>query len=182
MTCIVKEYIKKDSYGQKRSFVDFKCDSCKKPHCKEKRFLNEKNYCSVACFNSFRYKDVEKFSAKCCICNVNILRNLSAKKRSKSGLFFCSKKCKDEGQKLKNNIQDIWPSHYGSGDGSRSYRKIALSFYENKCVKCGYTKVPEILQVHHIDHNRSNNNLNNLQILCPNCHSIEHLCKKRLTL
>lgn len=178
MTKILKEYIKKDSYGQKRTYVDFKCDFCNKFHSKEKRFLNTKNYCSVSCFNLFRYKDVEKFSTTCSICNTNIIRNKSTKRRSRSGLFFCSKKCKNEGQKIKNNIQDVWPSHYGSGNGIHSYRRIAFSHYEKKCAKCGYQKIPDILQVHHIDYDRSNNNINNLQILCPNCHSIEHLCKK----
>ena len=30
---------------------------------------------------------------------------------------------------------------------------------------------PINLEVHHIDGNRKNNELNNLQLLCPNCHS-----------
>ena len=43
-----------------------------------------------------------------------------------------------------------------------------------KCEKCGINEwmgnqIP--LEIHHIDGNRLNNNLNNLQILCPNCHS-----------
>lgn len=43
-----------------------------------------------------------------------------------------------------------------------------------KCERCGITEwngLPIVLQLHHIDGNNSNNNLNNLQILCPNCHS-----------
>jgi Zn finger protein HypA/HybF involved in hydrogenase expression len=45
---------------------------------------------------------------------------------------------------------------------------------ENKCSVCGLTSwlnKPIVLQLHHIDGNSSNNNLNNLQLLCPNCHS-----------
>lgn len=30
---------------------------------------------------------------------------------------------------------------------------------------------PITLEIHHIDGNRKNNSLDNLQILCPNCHS-----------
>ena len=47
---------------------------------------------------------------------------------------------------------------------------------ENKCEICGITtwqgvKIP--LELHHIDGNHFNNDFNNLQILCPNCHSIQ---------
>lgn len=43
-----------------------------------------------------------------------------------------------------------------------------------ECVICGYKEHPEILQVHHIDRNRSNNIKSNLEVLCPNCHTWEH--------
>ena len=45
---------------------------------------------------------------------------------------------------------------------------------ENKCAICGLTEwqnKPITLQLHHIDGNSNNNCLNNLQLLCPNCHS-----------
>lgn len=45
---------------------------------------------------------------------------------------------------------------------------------ENKCAICGLTEwqdKPIILQLHHIDGNNKNNDLSNLQLLCPNCHS-----------
>ncbi len=45
---------------------------------------------------------------------------------------------------------------------------------EEKCEKCNNTewlgeKIP--LELHHLDGNRNNNSLINLQILCPNCHA-----------
>lgn len=43
-----------------------------------------------------------------------------------------------------------------------------------RCEKCGiyeWMGNPISLEIHHIDGNKLNNNLNNLQILCPNCHS-----------
>lgn len=43
----------------------------------------------------------------------------------------------------------------------------------NSCQKCGYSKF-DIFQVHHKDRNRDNNKLNNLEILCPNCHYEKH--------
>ena len=46
---------------------------------------------------------------------------------------------------------------------------------EKKCEICGIDEwmgKPITLELHHIDGNRYNNKLNNLQILCPNCHSL----------
>ncbi len=43
-----------------------------------------------------------------------------------------------------------------------------------KCEKCGLEEwlgQPINLEVHHIDGDRTNNELNNLMLLCPNCHS-----------
>lgn len=52
----------------------------------------------------------------------------------------------------------------------------------HKCENCGLTEwqgQPIKLEVHHKDGNRSNNELNNLQLLCPNCHSYtETFCYK----
>ena len=47
---------------------------------------------------------------------------------------------------------------------------------ENKCEICGITiwqGVQLPLQLHHKDGDHYNNNFDNLQILCPNCHSIQ---------
>lgn len=53
---------------------------------------------------------------------------------------------------------------------------------ENKCERCGISEwqgYPIVCQLHHIDGNNQNNNLDNLQILCPNCHSLtENYCGK----
>lgn len=47
---------------------------------------------------------------------------------------------------------------------------------KHKCEKCNKLKwlgekIP--LELHHIDGNHYNNNINNLKLLCPNCHSLE---------
>lgn len=51
---------------------------------------------------------------------------------------------------------------------------IKENILENKCDVCGLTNwldKPIVLQLHHIDGNPNNNSLENLQLLCPNCHS-----------
>ena len=46
---------------------------------------------------------------------------------------------------------------------------------ENKCERCGCSEwlgQPIPLELHHKDGNHYNNKLNNLEILCPNCHAL----------
>ena len=54
---------------------------------------------------------------------------------------------------------------------------IKEGFKENKCEICGnlYWQGQELpLELHHVNGNHYDNNLNNLQILCSNCHSLMH--------
>ncbi len=65
-------------------------------------------------------------------------------------------------------------------DKARTFRVIKLRLLEkrgNSCARCTYNKY-EILQVHHKDRNRNNNKLDNLELICPNCHYEEHLLEK----
>lgn len=43
-----------------------------------------------------------------------------------------------------------------------------------KCERCGYNEHPGVLQIHHVDRNRRRNQRDNLQLLCPTCHAIDH--------
>jgi predicted restriction endonuclease len=56
-------------------------------------------------------------------------------------------------------------------------RRYLFEKYNSKCQRCGWGEVNSFtklvpLQVHHIDGNCINNNEDNLQLLCPNCHSL----------
>ena len=53
-------------------------------------------------------------------------------------------------------------------------RLIKEKILEHKCHNCNNTQwldKPIPIELHHIDGNGSNNNLSNLQLLCPNCHA-----------
>lgn len=53
-------------------------------------------------------------------------------------------------------------------------RKVVISEQKNKCSHCGINEwmgKPISLEVDHIDGDRKNNTRNNLEALCPNCHS-----------
>lgn len=78
-----------------------------------------------------------------------------------------------------DNFSYVPASEYLGTNKSISAYKLKLKlikegYKENKCEKCGISEWQgEKLncQLHHIDGNPNNNNLDNLQILCPNCHS-----------
>lgn len=60
-----------------------------------------------------------------------------------------------------------------------SYRKQALAHYRrtlteghfNLCVVCGFG-VQSVLEVAHLDQDRKNSAIQNLAVLCPNCHKM----------
>jgi len=65
----------------------------------------------------------------------------------------------------------------GGEQVSRHIRRYMIETHGEKCNKCGWAerhpttgKVPITLD--HIDGNWSNNKESNLQLLCPNCHSL----------
>jgi hypothetical protein len=43
-----------------------------------------------------------------------------------------------------------------------------------QCEDCGWKEIVEILEMHHVDHNRKNGARANLRLLCPRCHEIRH--------
>jgi hypothetical protein len=53
-------------------------------------------------------------------------------------------------------------------------RRDFLKLVDSICLHCGLSEwcgKPLVLQVDHIDGDRRNNDLSNLRLLCPNCHS-----------
>jgi len=109
----------------------------------------------------------------CAHCNIMFYKNISKQKKSKSGLYFCSRAHKDASQKI-GGIKEIMPPHYGNGVGLHDYRRIAFLTKPKRCERCSYDINPAAIIVHHKDRNRENYDITNLEVLCANCHFIEH--------
>lgn len=137
---------------------------------KEVRRGNGK-FCSRSCFGQYnsRNRPKKEHNAKCAWCNNTFYINNSKRRNSRSGLFFCCRKHKDLAQRI-GGVREIMPSHYGEQPGVWNYRALALNRMPNECAVCGYNEYVEVLEVHHIDADRTNSELNNLVILCPTHH------------
>lgn len=92
---------------------------------------------------------------------------------------YCSLECQ---QKDREQWIERWKSGEESGirgeQGiSTRIRRYLFDKYNCSCQLCGWNKINEFtqkvpLQIHHIDGDCLNNKEENLQLLCPNCHSL----------
>ncbi len=162
--------------------------SCQRPGC-DKTFLADtreekrgnSRFCSRRCCHLNR-GIVAKANPKpnnvtCVMCSepFRVSPSHLASSIAKYGkpIMCCSKDCHNRAQRIEGGIPEIQPHHYGKGN---AYRFIAFRTYPKICMKCGYDKNVAAIVVHHKDRNRSNNSLSNLEVLCCNCHAIEHYC------
>lgn len=80
---------------------------------------------------------------------------------------------KDNGNKI--NLQDILDGKHPQYQTNKlRIRLIKEGIKEHECESCGikdWNNNPISLELDHIDGDRTNHSLDNLRILCPNCHS-----------
>lgn len=112
----------------------------------------------IGCPNCHKQKIHQEL--ECAFCHKKIIRLNSEIKNNKTNKVFCSREC---GNRYKN--LEIINTLNGS-----AYRRNAFSVYPHRCKICGWDKDERVLEVHHIDENRNNNDISNLVILCPTCH------------
>lgn len=155
------------------------CEFCNMPFNASQKEVKRGNakFCSISCGSKRPRKKIEPNNV-CAVCGLEFFRSPSKMKNAKHGFQFCSRKCKELAQSVKSvhAIKEILPPHYG--DGRWEYRRYAFENFNNSCNRCGYDECKKILEVHHKDRDKSNNDLTNLEILCPNCHAKEHLSDK----
>lgn len=150
-------------YITKRDKVKLKCLDCGTEW--EAIFQNvgygpKKHHC-MSCWNrAIEDKWEEK---NCTYCGKTVKRLKSRIAVNKTGLFYCSRECGNRHKNVQREENGEWVD-------SKNYRLRAFNSQEHKCFVCGWNEDERILEVHHIDENRSNNSVENLKILCPTCH------------
>ncbi|TSC61896.1 MAG: HNH endonuclease [Parcubacteria group bacterium Gr01-1014_48] len=118
-------------------------------------------FCRQACYGVFQRKE-----KPCVICGLPILA--SAHKKT------CSRGCANKNRaEIKYHVS----SPRDKVKSQQALKVRLLNARGKHCERCNYSKY-EILHVHHKDRNRDNNNLTNLELICPNCHHEEHYLEK----
>lgn len=111
---------------------------------------------------------------------------------------FCSLKCRPQpttrtvqAQKARQHQEYIQRWLAGQEDGMRGktgisahIRKYLFEKYQAKCSRCSWCKINPFtkkipLEIEHIDGNWKNNAVDNLDLVCPNCHSLTATYKSR---
>ncbi len=137
----------------------------------------KKRYC-VNCGNELS-KNQKKFCSSSCAASYN---NKGRKQKDETREKISEKLKKSYTEKEKSNIlSSVKPlKKY-----SLRKRLIDSGILKYECAECKNPGVwngkPLILQLHHIDGNHYNNKIENLQLLCPNCHSqTDNYCSKNV--
>jgi len=153
------------------------CETCNKWFASRLNHGTYSKYCSLECS---RRRSTEKFYTEisCNQCGkIFKKRSKEIEKRlnnNKTNLLFCSRECKDKAQRLSGDFPEMLPPQYGTVYENSDYRATAFRLNPVRCVDCEI-KNEIFLQVHHIDGDRLNNNISNLEIVCPNHHLVRHM-------
>jgi len=159
----------KSKYIESKSYTT-KCINCdldfKSTLCEERKFCSHS--CSATYTNKGRTKNKKNETKKCLICEERFL----LKRIKDNDKIYCSRDCYETDRKNKRIILvDSGLSH------NKVVKKYLIEKHGNCCMECGWDKINITsgnvpIELEHIDGNSENNNLDNLKLLCPNCHSL----------
>ena len=133
------------------SFVEKKCLTCGTVFNKNILSKGLDEYCSISCIQRH----------PCQLCG----KIITGRKTFQSGeKKFCSRKCSNFVNRTMKSKVSYMPN--GFARSIKDHGKI-------QCNRCGNEDI-KVLIVHHIDRNRKNNKIENLETLCANCHHKIH--------
>lgn len=92
---------------------------------------------------------------------------------------FCSQLCQSISREIEvfKQIEAGTAKFSTIGTANRWYKRYLIFKHGEKCMDCGWNKkhpktLKSPIELEHCDGNSENNSLDNLKLLCPNCHSL----------
>lgn len=105
----------------------------------------------------------ERIEKECPVCN----KKFETLKGNRDEKTVCSHSCSNT--YFRSGTKN--PNYKDGFNGDKEYRKICFLHHPKKCVVCGFSY---IIEVHHNDCDKLNNDPKNLIPLCPNHHKMFH--------
>lgn len=114
-------------------------------------------YCSKECY----YQHIRDLRTKvtCIVCGKEVEKHNSTLLRNDNN--YCSRECYND--RRTENLKNL-----------KRGTKYYLDLIHKSACECGVEE-DYLLQIHHMDGNHNNNDPNNLEIVCANCHVKRHL-------
>ena len=151
--------------------INKNCQACKKEFYVPQYRKKTAKFCSLLCQNHGQY---DKYKFNCITCGKSCITSPSRKNYKKK---FCSLECRESkamDDKERRKKQKAITLKTRTNIKSRTLRKYISQFKEMKCEYCGYNEYDFCLDMHHLDHDPTNNNPENIGILCCICHRKLH--------
>lgn len=148
--------------------VEFECIECKNKIVARQR--ENRKFCNASCnaiYNNKLRKKLEK---------VKTVKEKKVKEKkyckncsNECNKTYCSNECVFQfkrKEKVDTGVANL-----------KTLKRYLIDTHGNKCMECGWCQINTHtgnipIELEHIDGNNTNNNLNNLKLLCPNCHSL----------
>lgn len=153
------------------------CEKCGK----EYKYVHQ---CEYVCKCGRSFTNKQSYSSHCGRCKINLgkepkdtfgdSRTWSKGKTVNDPVYGESIK-KSSNNRIKHSLQDVFEGNVQMQSNRLKYRLVDEGYKEWKCECCGLTEwlgKPIPLELHHKDGDNTKNDLDNLELLCPNCHSL----------
>lgn len=154
-----------------KSGTNINCVACNKEfYIPNYRRLTAK-FCSIECQN---HKQYDKHVFNCLACGKQVVTSPSRKISSKK---FCSLDCRESnaiGIKERRKLSRALTKLKRGSSSNRGLRAHVFCIKDKVCQVCGYDEYDFCLDLHHIDEDPTNNEINNIAVLCCICHRKIH--------
>ncbi len=157
--------------GKNKSGIIKNCQACKKEFYVPLYRMETAKFCSIYCQNHTQH---DKYKFNCEGCGKECITSPSRRNYKKK---FCSIECREYKRQTEKERRQKQRASKLLNRGTlqtRTLRRNLFKLKEKKCEVCGYNEYDFCLDIHHIDKNPKNNELENISILCCMCHKKVH--------